>query len=111
MVRGLDLEPQQDAGTRRPAGIAWPTIVRTALPLIFVSLLVGFALDMSGLSPLGLWRGLLDWFVQSWIDLFGHLPSLGAAFLKIGSWLLMGAAIAVPVWLIVILSRRMLGRP
>lgn len=61
--------------------------------LIFISLLVGAAMAFLGLSPRGLWEAAIR-FVRSIGDLgFG-------AVREIGQWVIAGALIVVPFWLL-----------
>lgn len=61
--------------------------------LIFISLLVGAAMAFLGLSPRGLWEAALR-FVRSIGDLgFG-------AVREVGQWVIAGALIVVPLWLL-----------
>jgi Family of unknown function (DUF6460) len=61
--------------------------------LIFLSLLVGAFMAFLNITPLGLIHGLVDW-IGSVLDL-----SLDTVK-EIGLWVLYGAIIVVPLWLI-----------
>ncbi|TVR09338.1 MAG: integrase [Salinarimonadaceae bacterium] len=66
--------------------------------LLFLSLLVGAFMAMLGLTPMGL--------VDSVVDMFGALWNLGfGAFETVGKWLLYGAIIVIPIWIIARLMR------
>ena len=67
--------------------------------LIFLSLLVGAFMAFLGLTPLRLIEGLFDW-ITSILDL-----SLDTVK-EIGLWVLYGAVIVVPLWLL----SRLFGR-
>ncbi len=68
--------------------------------LIFLSLLVGAFLAFLGITPFGLIEGVFEWF-RSMFDF--SLETLR----DIGRWILYGAVIVVPLWLISrIFSRR-----
>ena len=61
--------------------------------LIFISLLVGAAMAFLGLSPTGLYESALR-FVRS-------LGNLGfGAVREVGQWVIAGALIVVPLWLL-----------
>ena len=68
--------------------------------LIFLSLLVGAFMAFLGLSPGALLGGLID-SIRSVFDLSFE------AVLELGRWVLTGAVIVVPIWL---LSRLFAGR-
>lgn len=61
--------------------------------LIFLSLLVGAFMAFLNVTPLGLVEGLLNW-IGSVLDL--SLETVR----KVGLWILYGAAIVVPIWLL-----------
>ena len=61
--------------------------------LIFLSLLIGAFLDYFEITPLGLIEGLFNW-IASILDLSFETVQ------KVGLWILYGAVIAVPLWLI-----------
>lgn len=67
--------------------------------LIFISLLVGAGMAFLGLSPRGLLDALLR-FVQSITDLGFD------AVRDIGGWLIAGAIVVIPVWLLLRLTQR-----
>jgi len=61
--------------------------------LLFISLLVGAAMAFLGLSPRGLYE-IVARFVRSIGDLgFGALS-------EVGQWVLAGALVVVPLWLL-----------
>ncbi len=67
--------------------------------LIFLSLLVGAFMAFLGITPFGLVEGLYRW-IASVFDL--SLDTL----VEIGRWVLYGAIIVVPIWLLA----RLFGR-
>ncbi len=67
--------------------------------LIFLSLLVGAFMHYLDITPIGLIQGLFDW-ISSVFDL--SLETVQ----EVGLWILYGAVIVVPLWLI----SRLFGR-
>lgn len=67
--------------------------------LIFLSLLVGAFMHYLDITPIGLIQGLFDW-ISSVLDL-----SLDTVK-EVGLWVVYGAVIVVPLWLLT----RVLGR-
>jgi hypothetical protein len=63
------------------------------LKLLFLSLLVGAFMALLGITPFGLIAGVVDW-VRSAFDL--SFETLG----DIARWVLYGAVVVVPIWLI-----------
>ncbi len=61
--------------------------------LLFLSLLVGAFMAMLGLTPFDLFAGVLDW-VRSALDLSFE------SVRDIGRWILYGAVVVIPIWLI-----------
>lgn len=61
--------------------------------LIFLSLLVGAFMAFLDITPLGLIEGLFNW-ISSVLDL--SLETVK----KVGIWILYGAVIVVPLWLL-----------
>lgn len=68
------------------------------LKLAFISLLVGFVMSVFGVNVQGLIAGAVDLLRETLRDGAGLFRSLGA-------YILTGAALVVPVWLIIRLSR------
>jgi hypothetical protein len=67
---------------------------RVALKLLIASLLLGIVLATLGLSPRDVYRRLFEWVDQIW--------ALGfEAVLRFADYIVLGAAIVVPVFLIV----------
>lgn len=67
--------------------------------LVFLSLLVGAFMAFLDITPLGLIEGLFDW-ISSVLDL-----SLDTVK-KVGLWIVYGAIIVVPLWIL----SRLFGR-
>jgi hypothetical protein len=67
--------------------------------LLFISLLVGAGMAFLGLSPRGLFDALIR-FVRSITDLGFD------AIRDVGGWLIAGAIVVVPVWLLLRLTQR-----
>lgn len=61
--------------------------------LVFLSLLVGAFMALLGITPQGLFSGLVDLVRDLWETGF-------AAFGTVGTWLVYGAMVVVPVWLL-----------
>ena len=70
---------------------------RTVLQLVIASIIVGAIFSFVGVSPREFWSGIFD-------TLQGLVSSLGESFseiaLTLGTYLLIGAAIVIPIWLI-----------
>lgn len=67
--------------------------VRLLLKLLVVSFLVGLVMSTFGWSPFDVLDSVRDFFVRLWNMGFGALD-------RIGSYILLGAAIVIPVWII-----------
>ena len=61
--------------------------------LVIVSLLVGIVLSALGLTPMTLVEGVIDFFHRLWTLGF---DALGQS----GDWLILGATLVIPVWLL-----------
>ncbi|MEJ1157030.1 DUF6460 domain-containing protein [Prosthecomicrobium sp. N25] len=71
--------------------------VRTIVWLAFLSVVIGFVLATMGMDPFTLVRRVLRGF-DSLVD---AVLSLGSGiFLHAGRWLVYGAVIVVPVWIV-----------
>ncbi|HEY8595069.1 MAG TPA: DUF6460 domain-containing protein [Devosiaceae bacterium] len=69
----------------RPSRVIWR--------LVIVSLVVGFAMSVFGISPVGLWRALNDFINGIWAN--------GAETIRtVIGYIATGALVVVPVWLI-----------
>ncbi|MEQ8400836.1 MAG: DUF6460 domain-containing protein [Roseitalea porphyridii] len=76
--------------TRRLLG---DTVGRTIIKLVVVSLIVGAVMSVFGLAPLDIWFGLRDFVVSVW-------NSGWAALGRFGDWLILGASIVVPLFIL-----------
>ncbi|MBV6657622.1 MAG: hypothetical protein KI785_07625 [Devosiaceae bacterium] len=64
-----------------------------AVKLVIISLLVGVVLSALGMTPLGLVQGVIDFFARLWELGFDALG-------QFGDWLILGATLVIPVWLV-----------
>ncbi|MDI7862282.1 DUF6460 domain-containing protein [Rhizobiaceae bacterium n13] len=69
------------------------TPARTAIKLIVVSLIVGFVMTIFGLDPWDIVSGLRNFVLDIWQTGF-------AALGRIGNYLLVGATVVIPVFVI-----------
>lgn len=72
--------------------------VSVIIKLAFISLLVGFAMSIFGVNVQGVLRGAIDLFRDALRDGFG-------VFRNIWGYILTGAALVVPIWLLIRLSK------
>ena len=70
---------------------------RTIIQLVIASVIVGAFLAFWGVSPGEFWRGIFD-FLKSILGWLGD--SVGEIVVNLLTYLLFGAAIVVPIWLI-----------
>jgi hypothetical protein len=70
---------------------------RTIIQLVVASVVVGAFLAFWGVSPAEFWSGVFD-FVRGIVGWLGD--SVGEIVVNLATYLLFGAAIVVPVWLI-----------
>jgi uncharacterized membrane protein len=70
---------------------------RTAIQLVIASVLVGAFLAFWGISPREFWSGAFDFFkgLVGWLG-----DSVGEIVTNLLTYLLFGAAIVIPVWLV-----------
>jgi hypothetical protein len=73
--------------------------VSVIVKLAFVSLLVGFIMSVFGLDVQGVIRGTIDLVRETLRDGAGLIRNLGA-------YIVTGAALVVPIWLLLRLSKR-----
>jgi len=83
----IDHEPAAPAAEKR--GELRTTIIK----LVVASLIVGLVMKSIGFTPLDLLRFLGDSFREIFEDLGGFVS-------QIAEWLILGATIVVPVWLL-----------
>jgi hypothetical protein len=72
--------------------------VNVILKLAFISLLVGFTMSVFGLNVEGLVRGAVELLREALRDGVGLFRNLGA-------YILTGAALVVPIWLLIRLGK------
>jgi hypothetical protein len=72
--------------------------INVLIKLAFISLLVGFAMSVFGVNVQGVVRGAIDLVREALRDGAG-------LFRDIGGYILTGAAIVVPVWLVLRLAK------
>ncbi|SMQ58179.1 hypothetical protein SAMN06295905_0036 [Devosia lucknowensis] len=90
-----DYRPEQrSALTRFMGGSPVSVIIR----LVLISLLVGFVMSVFGFNAADLLRGVVDMVRDALRDGAG-------VFRQMGGYILAGAAIVVPVWLLLRLTR------
>ncbi len=70
---------------------------RTLLQLVIVSIVVGAVFSFLGIGPREFWRGVIR-NVSNLISSLGE--SFGEIVMTLGAYLLIGAAIVIPIWLI-----------
>nr|WP_295883866.1 DUF6460 domain-containing protein [uncultured Devosia sp.] len=68
------------------------------LKLVFISLLVGFVMSVFGLNVQGVIRGAIDVLRETLRDGAG-------LFRNLGGYVITGAALVVPIWLLIRLSK------
>lgn len=93
-----DQPPAAEPQAAKPAAEDKPNIRGTILRLVVASLIVGFVMKWIGYTPLDLIRALGD----SVREIFENLGSVAST---VGEWLLLGATIVIPVWIVM----RLLG--
>jgi len=69
------------------------SVLRTIVKLIVISILVGMAMSVLGIYPMDLVYGIRDFAVNLWDKGF-------AALGRFGDWLILGAVVVVPLFLI-----------
>ncbi len=72
-------------------------VARTAVQLIIASIIVGAIFSFLGLGALEFWRGIFE-TVKNLLSAIGE--SFGEIALNLITYLIIGAAIVVPIWLI-----------
>jgi hypothetical protein len=70
------------------------TLGRTIIKLLVVSILVGMVMSVFNIAPFDVLYGIRDFFVRLW-------ESGWAALGRFGDWLILGASIVVPVFIII----------
>ena len=79
--------------------------MQTVLQLVIISVFIGAVFSFFGLGPFDFWKGLFDG-VRDVIAAIGD--SLGEVVINLITYLVIGGAIVVPIWLIakVLTTRR-----
>lgn len=70
---------------------------RTVIQLVVASIFVGALLALFDLSPIRFWQGIFD-SVRGLLSAIGE--SFGEIIGNLATYLLLGAAIVIPVWLV-----------
>lgn len=83
----------QEIGRR----IIGPQPRRTAIKLVIASVIVGMFLAFWGVSPREFWSGVFDFFrgILGWLG-----DSVGEILTNLLTYLLFGAAIVIPIWIV-----------
>lgn len=80
---------------------------RVALQLVLISIAVGLVLSTLNIEPLS----LLRWLQQTVRELLDYMRWAGIDLVEsLGRWLLLGAVVVVPVWLVMRLVKVRQGR-
>ncbi|GEO83535.1 MULTISPECIES: DUF6460 domain-containing protein [Alphaproteobacteria] len=66
---------------------------RTLIKLVVVSLIVGFIMTIFGIYPVDIIEGIRHFFIEIWYRGF-------AALGRVGDYLLLGATVVVPVFIV-----------
>ena len=69
------------------------TLSRTIIKLVVVSLIVGAVMSVFGLAPMDIWHGLRDFALGLW-------HSGWAALGRFGDWLILGASVVIPLFIL-----------
>lgn len=69
------------------------TVGRTLIKLLVISVLVGMVMSVFNIAPFDVLYGIRDFFVRLWESGF-------AALGRFGDWLILGASIVIPVFII-----------
>lgn len=80
------------------------TVGRTIIKLVVVSLLVGAVMSVFGVAPLDVWFGVRDFLISVW-------ESGWAALGRFGDWLVLGASVVIPVFILIRLLSYRQNRP
>lgn len=80
---------------------------RTLVKLVVASVIVGAALSLLGLSPFAFWRSVIDG-VRNLVAAIGD--SFGEIVVNLATYLLLGAVVVVPIWLLARLVSSRRGR-
>ncbi|WP_018688727.1 DUF6460 domain-containing protein [Ahrensia kielensis] len=69
------------------------TVGRTVIKLLVISVLVGMVMSVFNIAPFDVLYGIRDFFVRLWESGF-------AALGRFGDWLILGASIVIPVFIL-----------
>jgi hypothetical protein len=69
------------------------TVGRTIIKLLVISVLVGMVMSVFNIAPFDVLYGIRDFFVRLWESGF-------AALGRFGDWLILGASIVIPAFII-----------
>lgn len=69
------------------------TVTRTIIKLIVISVLVGMVMSVFGWTPVGIINGVAEFIGSIWQQGF-------AALGRFGDWLILGASVVIPVFII-----------
>ncbi|MEM1377513.1 MAG: DUF6460 domain-containing protein [Pseudomonadota bacterium] len=76
------------------------TVGRTLIKLAVISVLVGMVMSVFGWTPLSIFNAMGEFFANLWAQGF-------AALGRFGDWLILGASVVIPVFIILrVLSYR-----
>ncbi|MEO1251553.1 MAG: DUF6460 domain-containing protein [Pseudomonadota bacterium] len=102
MAKGDHEHPRADAVRRRLFG---GSVARTIIQLIVASIFVGAVFSFLGVGALDFWEGVFN-AIRDVVAAIGD--SLGEVIVNLITYLLIGAAIVIPIWLIarILTSRR-----
>lgn len=70
------------------------SVLRVVLKLVVASLLVGWLMSIFGWTPLGIWYAVEDAVLELWYSGF-------AALGRFGAYIALGAAVVVPVFIVI----------
>ena len=80
------------------------TLGRTIIKLVVVSLLVGMAMSVFGIGPRDIVGAVTDFAVGLW-------ESGWAALGRFGDWLVLGASVVIPIFILLRVLNYRRGRP
>ena len=76
------------------------SVGRTLIKLAVISILVGMVMSVFGIGPFDVFYGVRDFFVRLWEQGW-------AALGRFGDWLILGASVVIPVFILIrVLSYR-----
>ncbi|MEM5500032.1 DUF6460 domain-containing protein [Ahrensia kielensis] len=70
------------------------TVGRTVIKLLVISVLLGMVMSVFNIAPFDVLYGIRDFFVRLWESGF-------AALGRFGDWLILGASIVIPVFILI----------